>query len=784
VICEDCGINFAKIDKDEKGLTTMEYSVVGKNSARRGAMDKATGRAQFTADLTLPNMLYGKILRSPYPHARILNIDISRAAKLVGVRGIITGKDIPRVQFGGGEGVCDRYSLAIEKVRFIGDEVAAVAGIDEDTAEEALDLIKVDYEELPSVFDPEEAMKPGAPKIHDKKNNINVKMIINAGDVEKGFRESFYIHEDRFTTQVAIHCALEPHVSLAKFDNESITIWTSTQMPFVTRYWLAKTLGLPENKVRVIKPYVGGAFGGKIDLFSHEICACLLSIKTGRPVKIELTREEVFTCTRSRHPMIIELKTGVRRDGTIIAKQCRHILDGGAYGGAGIAAPHLSLLFQNLPYKFANAKLEAYRVYTNNPVSGAMRGYTSPQVHFADECHMDMIAEALGIDPIEIRLKNAIDPNYSTATMLKITSCGFTETIQEAARAIGWDKSKGKVRKNRGIGMGCSGFLSGSAFAILNTPKNYSSCVIIKLHREGFATVFTGASDIGQGSDTVLGMIAAEELGLSPENVRVVSGDTELTPFDSGAFGSRTTFLVGNAVKRAATEAKQQLFKAVSERLEASIEDLESKEGRIFVKGNPEKGMSFGEAVFACQELAGGTEIVGRGTFSFEIDASIYETGLGNYCPSYSFSTGTAKVEVDRKTGLVDVIKVVFAHDIGYPINPVSVEGQLQGSILMGYGFTLLEQALLKKGRILNPSFLDYMVPTALDMPEIEIALVKTNDPGGPFGAKECGEGSTSPVSPCIANAIYDAIGLRIKELPITPEKILKALKITDNNAK
>lgn len=600
---------------------------------------------------------------------------------------------------------------------------------------------------------------------------------MNAGDVEKGFRESFYIHEDKFSTQMAVHCALEPHVSIAKFENGSITLRTSTQMPFVNRYWLAKALGLPESKVRIIKPYVGGAFGGKLDLFSHEACACLLSMKTGRPIKIELTREEVFICTRTRHPMIIELKIGVKRDGTIIAKQCRHILDGGAYGGSGHAAPQLSLLFQNLPYKFTHAKLEAYRVYTNNPVSGAMRGYTSPQVHFADESMMDMIAEALGMDPMEIRLKNAIGPNYTTVTGLKITSCGFTETIRKAANAIGWEKRKGKARGGQGVGMGCSGFMSGSAFAILNTPKNCSSCVIIKLHREGYATVYTGASDIGQGSDTVLGMIAAEELGLPFEKVKIFSADTDLTPFDSGAFGSRTTFLVGNAVKQAAIEAKQQLFKVVSDHLEASMEDLEAKEGRVFVKGNPEKGMFFGEAVFACQESMGGAEIFGRGAFSFELDASVYETGMGNYAPSYSFSTGTAEVEVDTKTGLVDITKVIFAHDIGYPINPISVEGQLQGSIAMGTGYALFEEAQVEKGKMLNPSFLDYKIPTALDTPKTEIALVKTNEPSGPFGAKECSEGSLSPVSPCIINAIYNAIGVRIKKLPVTPETILRASK-------
>lgn len=757
-----------------------EYSIVGKNIPKVDAEDKVTGRAKYAGDLHFPGMLSGKILRSPYPHAKILKINTEKASKLVGVKAILTGKDTLGIRMGNVEVVAemaDRYPLAMDKVRFVGNEVAAVAAVDEETAEEALTLIEVEYEELPAVFDPEEAMVPGAPKVHDVENNIGLRTTIEVGDVEKAFREAYFVHESKYRTHLVVHCALEPHAAAAKFENGNLTLWSSTQSVFVTRYWIARTLGLPEGRVRVIKPFVGGGFGGKLDTFSHEFCCGLLSMKTGKPVKIVLTRKEVFIATRTRHPMILEMKTGVKKDGTITGKQCRHILDGGAYGGAGVAAANLSLVWANFPYKIPNIKMEAFRVYTNNPVAGAMRGYGSNQVHFAGDSHMDEIAKALNMDPLELRLKNAMTPNYVTPSGLKITSCGFSETLQEAGKAVRWERRKEGLPKGKGLGLGCSGFVSGTAFAILTTPKNYSSFAIVKLHRQGFATVYTGTNDIGQGSDTTLTMIAAEELGLRMEDVKIVSADTEITPFDSGTYGSRVTFLSGNAVRRAAADAKRQLFEAVGEKMEADPRDLELRDRRVFVKGSPEKGMSFEEAIWTYQESKGGDEVVGKGTFYHEWSISAFRTNLGNYAPTYSFSTGATEVEVDKETGLVSVPNIVFTHDIGFPINPQNVEGQIEGSIQMGLGFTLYEQCQMKEGKMLNPSFRDYKLPTALDMPKIKIILINSNDPDGPFGAKECGEGSTAPVAPSIANAIYNATGVRFHDLPITPEKVLKALK-------
>ena len=756
-----------------------EYSIAGRNIPKIDAEDKVTGRAKYTGDLSLPGMLCGKILRSPYAHARIVGINTKKALKLKGVKAVITGKDTLGKTMGSVEVVeqmADRHPLAVDKVRFIGDEVAAVAAVDEDIAEEALRLIEVEYEELPGVFDPEEALAPEATKVHEVENNIGLATRIEVGDVEKAFRDAYLVHESKYRTQLVVHAAMEPHAALGSFENGRVTLWTSTQSVFVTRHWLARTLGLPEAKVRVIKPYVGGGFGGKLDFFSHEFCSCLLSIVTGKPVRIVLSREECFQATRTRHPMVIHLKTALDKEGRILAKECRNILDGGAYGGAGVAATNLSLIWHTFPYKIPNIKLEAVRVYTNNPVSGPMRGYGSCQIHFASDSHMDEIAEALNMDPLELRLKNAMTPNYTSPGGLEITSCGFSETLKEAAEGIGWKERK-DLPEGRGVGLGGSGFVSGTAFAILNTPNNYSSSAIVKLHREGYATLYTGACDIGQGSDTTLSVIVAEELGIGLGDVKLVAADTDIVPFDSGTYGSRVTFLAGNAVRDAAKDARRQVFEVVANTMEASPGDLVAKDGRVFVKGNPEKGVSLREAISACQRAHGGEEVVGKGTFCQEISPENLMTNKGNYAPTYSFSTSAAEVEVDKETGVVKITNMAFAHDIGFPINPTNVEGQIEGSLQMGIGYTLTENCIMDRGVMKNGSFRDYKLPTALDMPSIDISLINTIDPKGPFGGKECGEGSTAPVAPSIANAIYDAVGVRLHELPISPESVLKALR-------
>jgi 4-hydroxybenzoyl-CoA reductase subunit alpha len=750
-----------------------EYSVVGKRLPRVDGAVKATGAAQYTDDMTLPGMLYGKILRSPHPHARILDVDTARAQHLPGVKAVITGKDTLGVKYGLWRlypNLLDEYPLAMDRVRYIGDEVAAVAAIDEDIAQEALELIRVEYEELPAVFDPLEAMEDGAPQVHDGvEHNISVTRHVAFGDVEQGFQESDYVREDRFHTQVVLHAHMEPHAALASFDaSGKLTLWSSTQSPYIVQVLLAMTLGMREGDIRVIKPHVGGGFGNKIELFPLEFCSALLSKRTGRPVKMTYTRAEEFIATRRRHAIIIELKTGVKKDGTLVARQCRNILDGGAYNSLGPTATFLSGFFHTLPYKFPHYKYDGYHVYTNKAPAGAMRGFGETQPYFAGETQLDRIAEELGIDPLEIRLKNACGPGYEVGRVAKVSSCGFTECLEQAAQAAGWKDRRGRMGPGKGIGMGSYAFISGGSFNWFRTPLAFSNA-LIKAGEDGSVSLYTGSSDIGQGSDTVMCQIVAEELGIRMEDVKITVADTETTPMDIGTWGSRVTLMAGNAVLAAARDLKGQVLEAAARGLKTEPGELEVREGQIYVRGAPERKMAFSEAVVEAVKASGGKPLIGRGSYHPE--------GKGIVSPAFAFGVQVAEVEVDRETGQVRVLKTTTAHDCGMPINPMAVEGQLEGSVHMGLGQTLYEQEVTEKGRVANPSFLDYQMATAPDMPQIEMIEVRTDEPEGPFGAKEAGEGLVGPTVPAIANAVYDAVGVWIKELPITPEKILRALR-------
>lgn len=752
-----------------------EYSVVGKSLPPIDGVAKVSGEARYTGDLTLPRTLCGKILRSPYPHAKILHIDTVKAERLPGVKAVITGNDTVKVSYSNWRlfpELMDEYPLAVDKVRFVGDEVAAVAAIDEEVAEEALAAIRVEYEELPAVFTPEEAMKEGAPQIYDYERNINPKAVrrIEFGDVEQGFRESDYVREDEFLLQAVAHAPLEPHVCLANFESPGkLTVWSSTQVPYILQCLLAMTLGMREGDVRVIKPQVGGAFGGKAEMLSLEFCAALLSQKAGRPVKITYSREEEFSTTRRRHPISIKLKTGVKRDGTLLAKECKAILDAGAYSGFSPTAVILVGFFHLLPYRTPHYKYEGYPVYTNNPPSGAMRGFGGPQSFFAAESQMDIIAEELGLDPVEIRLRNARQSGDEIPGWAKISSCGFRECLERVTAITGWREKRGKLRAGCGMGIGCYGFMSGGVFNWFRIPYAFSNAVV-KVNPDGTANLFTQAADIGQGSDTVLAQIAAEELGVRVEDVRLIASDTEVTPVDFGTWGSRVTLMAGNAVKMAAADAKCQLFQIAAEKLRTNVvQELEAKEGRIYIKGAPQRGVPLTEVVAAAQRARGGEAIIGRGSYT--------PRGKGMVSPAFSFGAQVVELEVDRETGQVRVDKVTTAHDCGKAINPMAVEGQLEGSIHMGLGYALSEELLLDKGVTLNPSFLDYKLFSAMDMPQMESIIVESFEPEGPFGAKEAGEGLVCPTAPAVANAIYNAIGVRIKQLPLTPERVIKALR-------
>jgi len=748
-----------------------EYSVIGKATTNVDGVAKVTGQAQYTFDIVLPRMLYGKILRSPHPHAKILNIDTSKAEKLLGVKAVVTGKDTLGVKHGCWRRfteLCDEEGLCTTKVRYIGDPVAAVAATDEDIAEEALNLIEVEYEPLPAVFDPFEAEKEGAPRIHDEyENNINVSRHIEWGDVEEGFKNSDYIREDRFVLAPQSHTPLETHGSVASFDGAGrLTVWTSTQTPYFVQCLLAQTLGLREGDVRVIKPHVGGGFGGKNELFADQFCASLLSIKTGRPVKIIYTREEEFIGARRRIPMYYYLKIGAKKDGTLLAKEVKVVTDGGAYTSMNPTGLYLTGWFASFPYKYPNYKYDGYKVYTNKTPSSSQRGFGAPQAVFASESQIDMLAADLGIDPLEIRKKNAMTPHYVVPGQAIIESCGLPQALDKMGEYL---EKRGKLPKDRGIGLACYGFNSGGVFNWFHTPYAFSSAMV-KINIDGKVDLYTLGADVGQGSNTTLAMICAEELGVHLEDIRVHTGDTTIPSTDLGAWASRTTLMMGNAVKMAAAEAKQQLFEAAALKMSPNIVyDFAAKDGRIYLRDRPDRGFPYVDVVKDAIRAKDGQPIIGRGHYT--------PHGRGMISPAFSFGVQAVEVEVDRETGHVKIIKVATAHDSGQVINPLGVRGQLEGAIQMAAGYGLCEDMPTEGGQILNPNLVDYKLIRYRDMPETETIEIDTYEPEGPFGAKEAGEGLTCPTAGALANAIYHAVGVRITENPITPEKVLKALK-------
>jgi 4-hydroxybenzoyl-CoA reductase alpha subunit len=774
-----------------------ELSFIGKSVPRKDGVEKATGRALYTVDMVLPGMLWGKILRSPYPHAKILHIDTTRAEKLLGVKAVITGKDTLGIKHGFVETPRyppDQYPIAMDRVRYIGEEVAAVAAIDEYIAEEALSLIQVDYEELPAVFDPEEAMKPEAPEIHpshpkvkEPYKNVGGKTESGWGDVEKGFAQSYLVREDRFEGQLRTHCYMEPQATLASFDlSGKLNVWTSGQGPFIKRAKLATTLGLPFSNVRVLKAYVGSAYGGKVDLFSHEFCASLLSIKTQRPVKIVYTREEVFESARHGQPIIVELKTGIQKDGTLLAQQAKVINNSGAYRGSGVVVIFLCWGFIMIPYRIPNLKYEGYSIYTNNPVRAPQRGHGAPNLRFAVESQMDMIAEELKMDPVEIRLKNARQRDEILPNGDSVKNCGLVECIQRAAETTqfkvkyGKNKSLEGQRIRKGIGMGTSSYFSGS----LIYPN--TSAAIVKLNDDGTVSLLTGALDIGQGAETILCQIVAEELGVSIEDIKVVAADTETTPIDIGAWISGGAYVSGNAVKIAASDARRQLFEVAAHELEANPQDLIAKNREIFVRGSPGRSISFTQAVAASIAKRRGNPIMGQGHYRTMKDVPAHPslaTTKGRWSDNYAFDAQVAEVEVDMETGQVKLLKAVTAHDCGFPINPLLVEGQIDGQVSMAQGHALWEEVLMEKGKTLTKSFLDYKIPCAKDMVESRYIDVITEryEKDRPYNTKEVGEGYVSGMVAAIANAVYNATGVRVKKLPILPENILMGLKERGN---
>lgn len=754
-----------------------ESSVVGKRLPKIDSIEKVTGEAKFSNDLVFPNMLFGKILRSPYPHAQIISIDTKKAKALAGVEAVITAEDTPKIKYVHLGGIHeDKLPLADKKVRYIGDEVAAVAATDERIAEKAIRLIRVKYKVLPAVFNSEDALKPGAPLIHDNKhNNIAASSTKEFGDIDKAFRQSDFIFEDRYELQAQAHCCIEPRSCVAMYDQKgNLKIWTATQSPYFVQKELAHILNIPLTKVRVMEVQVGGGFGSRSKVCEDEGICAFLAKRTGKPVKITLTREEEFTTTRIRHPMIIYLKTGISKDGILMARQAKIVTDNGAYNHMGPAVTGVAGAIIASLYRVPNVKYELLTVYTNKHFGGPFRGYGNPQATFAIESQLDSIARKIEMDPVEIRVKNANRPGDTTPVGWKITeSCGFRECLEQAAEAINWrEKEK---NKSFGRGVGIAGCIHLSGFHVY-TDGDFSSA-FIKIFSDGSVELMVGSADVGTWSNTALAQIAAEELGVTLDQVRVVSMDTDLTPMDLGSWGSRVIFIGGNAVRRAAYDVKWQLFEIAASKLGANIEDLDSEEGRIFVKGSPEKFLSFSDCVVATSRHKIGKTILGKGHYDSPTELINRETGISNISAAPIFAAQAAEVEVDSKTGRVKVLRIVAAHDIGRAINPTAVEGQIEGAVAQGYGYALTEQYEYENGRVLNPNFLGYRIPRSNDIPEIVPILVEKIDSEGPFGAKGVGEPGSVPTAPAIANAVFDAIGIRINSLPITPEKILESLR-------
>jgi 4-hydroxybenzoyl-CoA reductase alpha subunit len=767
-------------------VANKDFKVIGKPFRKVDARAKCVGQTKFADDIVLPRMLFCKMLRSHLPHALIKSIDVSKALALPGVFAVITGKDLP-IPYGILPVSQDEHALCIEKVRFIGDPVAAVAAIDEDVAFDAMNLIEVEYEPLNTISTIEEAVLIDEPRIHDYGDggNVHKKVSLEFGNVEEGFAEADLVREDTFFYEGNTHLPMEQHAAVAHFDSDGkITLWSSTQTPHYVHRALAKVLGLPASHIRVIATPNGGGFGGKSDPFNHEVVVCKLAMITGRPVKVTLTREEVFYCHRGRHPVLMKVKTGVKNDGAITAMHFQSYLDGGAYGSYGVASTFYTGALQTVTYDVPRYKFQGIRTFTNKPPCGPKRGHGTPQPRYALEVQIDKLAEQLRLDPAEMRRKHLVPPNTVTANYLRIGSMGLGECIDRVVegsdwknRFSNWDFVNRKLPYGKGIGIACSSYICGAGLPIYwnNMPQ---SAVQLRLDRQGGVCVMCGSTDIGQGSDSILAYIVAEVLGIDPFDIRVVTADTDLTPVDLGSYSSRVTLMTGNAAIQAAERARELLVMAVAEKLGVPIENLSLAERRVFDVENPEVGVSFAEAVVLAESKFGTIGTVG--SYSPPRSPGKFKgSGVGP-SPAYSYSAAVAQVDVNPETGIVVVEKVWIAHDIGRSINPMLVLGQVEGSVYMGLGEILMEEMVYRTNRNVVhkfPSMLEYKSPTTMEMCDVETYLIEDPDPNGPYGAKEVGQGPLLPVPPAVANAVYDAVGVRIDEVPITPEKVVRALR-------
>lgn len=755
---------------------TLEHRVVGRSVPKVDGLDKCTGVTEYADDLDLPRMLHARLLGAHRPHARIVSIDTTAAEAMPGVKAVITGEEMP-VKYGILPVSEDEYPLEPDRVRFVGDPIAAVAATDEATCEEALRLVEVEYEDLPGVFSIEEGLAPAEAdvRIHDygPEGNRHKVVALEFGDVETGFAAADRVFENVYFYQGSTHLPMEQHAAVARYGGDGrLTLWSSTQTPHYVHKALARVLGLPASRVRVIATPVGGGFGGKSDPFPHEFCAARLSMLTGRPVKLTLTREEVFYMHRGRHPVLMWIKTGVTADGSITALDFQSFADGGAYGSYGVASLYYTGALQTVTYKVPNYRFRGVRVFTNKPPCGPKRGHGTPQPRHALECHLDEVAWRLGLDAADMRQRIAVDEYSMTVNHLRVTSCGLRECIDEVVKASGYRERHGRMPFGRGIGLAVGSYLSGAGLPIYWNDMPHTS-VDLKVDRGGGISAKCMAIDIGQGSDSVLAMTVAEVLGVEPGDVQLTTADTDTTPIDLGSYSSRVTFMMGNAAISAARQIRARILAAAADELGVDAGALDVGAGRIHHAGSG-RAISFVDAVPLAEARFG--QLSATGSYKPPALSGPFKgSGVGP-SPAYSYTAAVILVEVDAETGWVRPERVWIAHDVGRAINPTLVEGQLEGSVYMGLGEALMEEQAFRKRQHKFPSMLEYKSPTILEMPPVECFLIETDDAEGPFGAKEAGQGPLLPVPPALANAVTDAIGVPVRELPLSPERVLEAV--------
>ncbi len=735
---------------------------------------KISGQAEFSDDLKLPNMLQARILRSPHAHARILGIDLSKALAVPGVVTAMTGKDTPGINYQAQ--IPDMPVLAKDKVRYVGDAVAAVAAESLEAANAALKLIEVKYELLPALLEPEEALKQDAPQIHEGKSNLMLQINRDFGDVEQAFAAADRVFEDEYSTQAAAHCNLEPRCSVARLTGDNVLeVWSGTQSPYFVRKEVAHVCNLPLSQVRVMPILSGGGFGSRSKYCEDEGVTALLAIRTGRPVKINFTREEEMTTTRIRHPYRMKIKTGVRRDGTLLAREMQVVVDKGAYCHYGIGVTGYAGGIASSLYRVPNFRYRAKIVYTNKEVGGPFRGFGAPQVCFAIDTQLDRIAQELGLDPVQIRQRNLTAPGELTPCGWKVTSCGFAECLQRAIEATDWGRKwrapkQGRLR--RGIGMGGAIHVSGSNIF----PDGEFSSIELKMYRDGQVALYKGSGDTGTWADTVLAQMVAEELDLPLSSIKVMGYDTLVAPVSLGSFASRVCFVDGNAAKAAAIQLRGYLVESAAAVLGLPAEQLSVRNGRIYSIKDDTRSLDYGEAVFRSPRCIG--HVLSSSYQYSPPSERLTPNGYANTSAAFAFSIQVAEVLVDTSTGEVQVERMTVAQDVGKAINPLAVEGQIEGAVLQGVGYALSEELITdSNGRVVSDCFEKYMLPTSMDVPEIRIILVESADQEGPYGAKGVGEIGLNNTAPAIVNAIENAVGIRFHHLPVKAEDVYFALQ-------